>query len=99
MTKKGVGWPKAELCCEHALNLGEFVLRQRKIFQRRHVLLDLADFARADEGAGDRGMAEHPHERELRERLAAGFGVRVELPELCEFLLGDVLRFQETRIA
>ena len=58
------------------------------------VLVELLGGARADEHGRDARVAEHPGERELRQRPAAGAGDRVEGAHVGERLVGEPLGAQ-----
>ena len=47
---------------EDRVDSGEFVGREAEMAQGRDVFIDLGNLARADQGGGDRGIAEHPRQ-------------------------------------
>ena len=54
------------------LDAGQFLVGEGKAARGSDAILHLAHAAGADDGAGDRAVAQHPGQRHLRQRLPAG---------------------------
>src|SRR6202011_4814807 len=72
-----------------AVDLLEFLSVEVEPLERRDVLLELANAARADQGRGDARVAQDPGDGELRQRLTAPGGDLVEGADAGEVLLAD----------
>src|SRR5205807_1047052 len=70
-----------------AVDLGQLVRAEVESLDRRHVVLELGDAARADQRRGDAPVAQRPRERHLGEALAAAPGDLVERTHLGHRLL------------
>src|SRR3954470_17437069 len=89
-TFRFVSFAAAVLSRQNPVDGVEFVGRERRVLQCSEIFFDLGNLARADQRAGDHWIAEHPHERQLGERLPAGAGERVELADFAELFRGDM---------
>src|SRR5882757_10078291 len=71
-----------------SVDFGEFLGGEVQIVERAEVLLQLRDAGRTDQSGCDRRVAEHPRQRELRQRLTAPLGDPGESPQSLVDLAG-----------
>src|SRR5688572_32337955 len=67
-----------------AVDLGELLVREVEVVERRDVLLELRDAARADQGRRHAWIAERPGQRHLGEGLAPSRSELVQRPDLVQ---------------
>src|SRR6188472_3598770 len=73
------------------IDLGELVVGERELLERRDVLLELPDTRRSDERRRHASVTEHPSKRHLRERLTATGCDVIQRTDLLQRVIGHEL--------